>query len=1833
MKLWWNDYVGIPYQPKGRTRDGADCWGLVRMVYADQFDTELPSLADEYEHEDDAGIAQLVAMRKESWVPVDQPRPGDVVVFRVLGQPTHVGVAAAPGTFLHSREGYASTIERLDSGAWKHRVDGFFRYEAKPQLNAITLAACPHPLRTERIDGMMPSGMSLAAIDAEIRKRAGINAAMDVRIIMMVDGKPVPAELWTTTVPAVGARVEYRAVPGKNAARALLSLAVVIAAVIIAPYLAPYIGTTLGVSTAVATAVATAALTFAGTMLLNAVYPIRTPGVDQGTDPGQAARQNLLQGGSNRANPYGAIPVVLGQFRYTPPVGAINYVEADATTSYLRMLLVWGYGPLQVTDLRVGETPISSLEECEIETVNGYANDDKTRLNVLYGRDVVQESVNIKLERPLRTVVSATRASNVVTVVTAEDHGYAVGWLAQLQGQAEAAITTIVDNRTFRFTLAGANGGISAAWVAAGVWTERVIDEEVNRITVTLHFPEGLRTLQTDGNGAGAITEAPFIGVIQVRKVDSNTLAPLTGWYSPTDTVLSQTINLPSVWYPVDLSDPEGGFFRSMQPAWQWHRICVDKNNNIVVRSGAPTADVSNDPSGAILDWLRENATGLNPEFKRLPNLQPGDTELWQVYVNGDSIQGFVDRRYLSGATVNQCGITTSGLTATISAGTVTRFNGDTVTLGAAGQAYFKRKDAFTYNVSFNLDPGMYEVRARRLNDSVNDVVSGGVNFRKYHDVYLSNITGYSNRRPVVEPKPLAMTAIRVRASNQINGSVDGISATVLSICKDWDSATSTWVDRPTRNPASLLRYVLQHPANAKAVPDSELDLDALVDWHNFCRVNSFTFDAVVSSQRSLLEVLRDIAAAGRASPTMRDGKWTVVIDRPRSTLAQFFTPHNSWGFEGTRTLPNLPHGFRVQFNNARKGYQPDERIIYNDGYNASNATLFEGLTLPGVTDPDQVYRAARFHLAQLKLRPETYTLNADIEHLICTRGDLVRVTHDVPMWGLGTGRIKEFVSGTVLKLDEQVPMDAGVQYTIRIRGEDGTSVTRTVAAAVADGHYDTITLTSSVTSTQGAEGNLFMFGALSEESVELVVLGIEPAENMSARLTLVDYSPDVYTADSGAIPAFDSQITLPPTLQQSVIPVGPSITSIVSDESVMVRLSQSQFGYRIKVSFVAPRISLFNATRRIPPGVKYVEGQIDFAEDAALEWQTTKTVPATASSIFFDDVQEGDVYRMRLRYVTEDGRVGPWVNTDNHTVVGKTNPPTVPTGLSFTVSGQQLLVDWNNNPEVDVVAYEVRLGFDEGWGVDNDYVFRGAASQFVMAPPAPGQQVGVLVRAVDAAGLYSTTSAILIFSAALVPNIVSISETFADTSLTNATITLDWPSVTPQFGLGGYRVSYGSVSKIVNANTITLPADWLGSRTFTVQTIDANGNLSSGTSKTITKLPPNPATNFRAQVIDNNVLLFWDLPAKTTLPIQHVLLKQGATWATATTIGTKDGAFTTIQELASGTYTYWISVVDTDNNESTPVSVSAKVSEPPDFVFHGEFTSAFAGTKSSSIVEDGTVVMPVNTTETWTTHFTARGWNTPQDQINAGFPIFIQPANGTGFYQEVFDFGAQLSSSQITVAYTGDTISGSPTVRVTIATSDDNVTYSSDNIGTSAFATNFRYVRVRITVTESTGTGLYRLTSLNARLDAKLKNDAGYLSAVSTDTSGTVANFSKEFIDITSITLTPAGTSAATAVYNFQDATISGTYSVTSNVATINCTAHDLAVGQKVRLSFSSGTAPSGVYTVASVTNANTFTVSMTTANTSGNCSMYPQGFRVYLFNSSGTRVSGTVSWSVKGY
>lgn len=245
----------------------------------------------------------------------------------------------------------------------------------------VTVVAALHPLRTERDVLRLPAGLSLQEIAREAQA-----ARPDIRLagslVAYVGGDPVPAALWPRVRIKPGVTVLLRAVPRKGGGSLFRSIALIAVAILtafVAPYLTPILGT-------FGTALVTAAVTVGAGLLINALFPVNATKKDAGQVFGIAGNQNL-------AAKFQATPSVLGTHRVWPRYGGSAYTEFVGEDQYLRLLFDWGVGPLDVRDIKIGETPIGAFHDTEIQTLRGYPTDGDV---TLYPGAVNQQDFNVE---------------------------------------------------------------------------------------------------------------------------------------------------------------------------------------------------------------------------------------------------------------------------------------------------------------------------------------------------------------------------------------------------------------------------------------------------------------------------------------------------------------------------------------------------------------------------------------------------------------------------------------------------------------------------------------------------------------------------------------------------------------------------------------------------------------------------------------------------------------------------------------------------------------------------------------------------------------------------------------------------------------------------------------------------------------------------------------------------------------------------------------------------------------------------------------------------------------------------------------------------------------------------------------------------------------------------------------------------------------------------------------------------------------------------------------------------------------------------------------------
>lgn len=1072
--MWSNKYIGIPFLDKGRDTHGIDCWGLVRLVYKQEYNIDLPNFSTEYEADDTERMRDLIAQYKEGWEQIEAPTEGCIVLFNIMGVESHIGVAISSTHFLHARDGRDSAIEALDSTGWKKRITGYFKYS---ENKSVILNAVPHPLRTERFTIPVLPGTNILQLADWIKKEYNIADELASKITILINGRVVDPTTWATTVLKDNDKVEYRAVPGKgNTLRLILVLAVAVYAPMLAGQLTGYtsaataaatMGTTVTTSLTALNAAVTIGLNIAGQMLINAIAPVRPPSAPD--QPGSSERQLMVTGGANQINPYGAIPVVLGKVRMTPPLGAVNNLTYENDTeSYLSMLLIWGYGPLVIdaATLRIGDVALTEYTlPRPVVTLDRRTEPTPQQMldfNAIYGKDVNQVIKNITLV---------------------------------CDGEYDA----VLNESTF------------GPWVVSSSGAPTVDSNgnpvPISQFTVSLHFPQGLRRIQAEGRDSGK-EESAYVK------------------------------------YEIQIKDGQGPWV-----VWE----------DTAIGDGTVKKD------GFTINKTYYNLNSLNEVQVRIRR-KTGDNPEWTANANG----------------------------------------------------------------------------------------AGNPKSQIYAQIVLLQTSFLRNTAPVKDPLncKLAATALKIKANEQLNGQIEGINAIVQTWAPSWNG--TSWQPAATNNPADLFLFILKHPANPQRIKESEvsskINLQQIQYWRQYCATKGFQYNSILASHRSILEVLRDICAAGRGSPAMLDGKWSVVIDEPKSNIVQHFTPHNSWGFEGTKALPKLPDGLKVAYYDEDQNYQQAEIIVYNTGKNANNSELFESITLPGVTKKSLAIDHARWHFAQAKLRPEVYRLNSDIEYLVCNRGDRVKVMHDVPMWGIGSGRVKNKINPTRFELDEPVQLDPAKNYTIRFRSSTGASVERTVVMqGVQAGENWTVTVNAPA--NEILPGDLFLFGEFQNESQDLIVLSIEPSSNKSAILTMVDYGvTDTYNIFTDYLNltqniVFESQITLPGEqlrdgFGSTDVPV---VTNIVSDSSASKLLSVGTYEQRINISYANPQT--------LSKLVDKVQCSYYLQNVQQLINPSTTSVDYNTGSVYISGVERGQTYKIKLRYLTKDGRAGPWSPEYTHTV------------------------------------------------------------------------------------------------------------------------------------------------------------------------------------------------------------------------------------------------------------------------------------------------------------------------------------------------------------------------------------------------------------------------------------------------------------------------------------------------------------------------------------------------------------------------------------------------------
>ncbi|KGH27764.1 phage tail tip fiber protein [Comamonas testosteroni] len=448
--------------------------------------------------------------------------------------------------------------------------------------------------------------------------------------------------------------------------------------------------------------------------------------------------------------------------------------------------------------------------------------------------------------------------------------------------------------------------------------------------------------------------------------------------------------------------------------------------------------------------------------------------------------------------------------------------------------------DVLRRTFSFDVAPGQYEVRAKLGVPRWNE--GGSADACKFNWLSLKSVhadtTDYSQWGRI---------GIKIRASGQLNGSLDQVRATYrakpMPIWTGTEWATATTRAEGLSNPGAILlqalRGVWATDSQGQRVlqfgfglSDEQIDIEGLKAFMLHCAARGYTYDKWITPTMSLGAFCDEVALAGMGEFAWTDGSRPTAVfvtnGQPNSAVVNMANMLKG-GFSVDYALSNAADGIEYQWLNRDTWEMTTLRVM------APGVTTMLSparVTGEGITSEQHAAVMARYHLAQSLYQYKTVHYTADIEHLDYRRLSVLSVSHDLTQWGFG-GRVMAAQNlggaGVLLQLDELVPPMATAYIGLRVPGERDYRVFQVDALEI---ESDWVRLTDPWPADldfpgegigNPAHDTLWCYDFKATPGYRVRVTGIDPESDLKgARITAVPEGPEFwdYVLNGTYVPA-----------------------------------------------------------------------------------------------------------------------------------------------------------------------------------------------------------------------------------------------------------------------------------------------------------------------------------------------------------------------------------------------------------------------------------------------------------------------------------------------------------------------------------------------------------------------------------------------------------------------------------------------------------------------------------------------------------------------------------------
>lgn len=626
---------------------------------------------------------------------------------------------------------------------------------------------------------------------------------------------------------------------------------------------------------------------------------------------------------------------------------------------------------------------------------------------------------------------------------------------------------------------------------------------------------------------------------------------------------------------------------------------------------------------------------------------------------------------------------------------------------------------------------GRYDVRVRLTSASSSNGEIGDADSRGGYNYTWSAMRSYQEDRASYVGQ--CRMGLIIRASGQLNGTLQTLSALASASCLYYDG--TAWVWGPTSNPAWwFLDFALGRKDESGRrmygchMGWDQIDVEALIAWATFCTAEKLTCDVVLDRTQSAADVLTTIARCGLGSPSWASGKLGAVWDRRNATPVAVFGMSNiiKGSFSVQYVTENLADEIVVSYVDADNDYVQAQARVPVPGVDVPvRPSTVEAM---GCTNAAMALKFGRVLAAQQLYRRRMITWDADFEGFVCQRGDVVLLSHDLTQWGY-SGRIVA-ADGATLQLDRPVPQNGQANY-LMIRRPAGDLATYRVLSAASESDHVTLESPPELQDGELLLDHLWFFSPLPTPGKRVKVVSIQPQSESRIRIVATDEDPAYYAAWDGDF----GTVTIPTQLQDPV----PQISGMDAREALAI------VGGRV--------MSSIDVTWRVTG--RYDYALVRWKVDRVTEWGEYERVTETQHAITTEQIGN---------FVVE---ITPYGGMHSGSpvqvrcqVYGKSLPPANITGFAVTKVNGVAVPVWGAHPDLDVRVggvIVIRHSPDVvGATWENAYVLEAFDGNLVTGV-CPLMTGTYLAKACDSSGNWSENAASFVATEGMVTGFVTV--------------------------------------------------------------------------------------------------------------------------------------------------------------------------------------------------------------------------------------------------------------------------------------------------------------------------------------------------------------------------------------------------------------------------------------------------------------------------------------------